>query len=141
MSKTALALVFLGSLAAGLLIMRGRIDETPARLTVQVTHDHNGPRSRCDECIQPGDDVHVQADGPADMMRAIFVYRNENHQIGVVNKDHLDLRVDTIGQYIVVAYQMPRSGSCLFGTHDYDHDTVIMQRCGGVVAETRFTVR
>lgn len=79
--------------------------------------------------------------GSPGMMHAIFVYRDEEHLAGIVNGDHMTLPIDMIGAYTVVAYQMPKPGACLFGTHDYDNDMVIMSQCGGTTTVSRFTVR
>lgn len=117
-------------------------DEQANLPTLSVHHERTSTvRSRCDECPQPGDVIKASVRGPSSMVRGISVYRDEGFVKSCFGCDDLSMTADLLGHYLVVGFQMRRSGSCVLPCGNFDSDAVALQRCGAVLVTSEVIVR
>lgn len=112
-------------------------------LSLDVQHERPTwkERSRCDECVQPGDLVKARIHGSSDKVGGVAVYRNDEHVSSCLGCTDLMVVVDLLGSYQIVGFQMRPKTSCTIPKLSLDHDVSTLQGCDADVVISRIDVR
>lgn len=97
--------------------------------------------SRCRDCTQAGDFIHVTMLGDDRRVHGVRVYDGDTLVTACAPCSALTFTVRFLGRYDIVAYEAPNTTACIASNAGLDSDVAGLQRCGADITPIHFEAR